>query len=138
MKQNHTRTHQDTAGLTKTHPASPQMPHELPEPLKTQNGCTQSSTRTEGEQAEPRSTIRKWKPNRQEQHRLPRTHSFASHARTKRFPGCLTHPTSDFQMAYKGQKYIGHNAPTEPMKKYTNIEKIQTLSATKNEFCRLI
>ena len=34
--------------------------------------------------APPRRTIRSWKPQRQEKHRLSRTHSFASHARTKR------------------------------------------------------
>ena len=68
-----TRTHQDTSSITTDNTRT----HRTTQDLKRQ---------TEGEpgRAGPRRTIRSWKPQRQEKHRLPRTHSFASHARTKR------------------------------------------------------
>ena len=94
----HTRTHQDTPGPSRTHPASTQMLHELTEAVKTQNGGTKSSTVTKGTPTPtPPTTICSCKPQRREHHRPPRTHSFASHARTKRndFPVGLNPPTSD-------------------------------------------
>ena len=53
ITQEHTRTHQDTPGPSRTHPASTRMPHELTEALKTQNGVTMSSTRTKGTPRRP-------------------------------------------------------------------------------------
>ena len=95
----HTRTHQDTPGPSRTHPASTQMLHELSEALKTQNGVTKSSTLTKGTltPTPTPSTIHSCKPQRREQH-PPRAHTQLRIARTKRndFPVVSPHNLRSF------------------------------------------
>jgi len=82
--------HQDAPEHTRTHPTSPRA---LIEARKTQNSKRSHKVKQHNQEhtqrariaePEPKRTIHSCKPQRQEHHRLTRTHSFASHARTKR------------------------------------------------------
>jgi len=95
--QNHSKStqntpgpHQDAPEHTRTHPTSPRA---LIEARKTQNSKRSHKVKQHNQEhtqrariaePEPKRTIHSCKPQRQEHHRLTRTHSFASHARTKR------------------------------------------------------